>query len=343
MTRKVVLVLLAALFGIGLPLCEAAWAGDGAVVREIKRRGAVRCGVGSAPGLSARDVSGRPIGMMVDMCRALAAAVLGNPDAIEVRRLERFQEFNAIATGEVDVSFASSSLTLSRSADLSVAFGPVIYYDGQAIAARRGDARVAADIRDATVCVADNTTSVINVADYIRAHGRQWKVRTYPTWDEALQGFLSQDCALIASDRLVLAASLLSVPEIRGQVILFDDVLSREPIAPVLPASDGKWQIVVRWVMFALFLADDKGVTAANVAIRRQDPDSEIQRMLAGVPGVPPLLGLPDSWAYDVIAGVGNYGEIFDRNIGQGSSLGMGRGVNRPWTQGGLLYAFVFQ
>jgi general L-amino acid transport system substrate-binding protein len=317
---------------------------ESAVLRDIRQRGVVRCGVSSGAGLAAHDAGGRPVGMMVDFCRALAAAVLGNADAIDIRRLARPQEFPALDSGEVDVSFASSTWTLSRDAGHAIEFAGPIYFDGQAVAAwKSAEARSLANYSDAVVCVPAGSTSIVNLSDYIRRHNRRWKVRSFPSWDEAVQAFLGRDCTMLSSDRLLLVSALQNLADIRGQVTIFDDVLSREPIAPVVAASDRRWLAVVRWTMFALILGEAKGITAANVAEQRNAADTEVRRMLGGAPEAISDLGLADNWAYDVISQVGNYGDIFERHLGNQSPFRLDRGPNRPWNQGGLLYPYVFQ
>ncbi|MBY6263806.1 amino acid ABC transporter substrate-binding protein [Azospirillum sp. 412522] len=322
---------------------------DRPVLAEIERRGVVRCGVSFNPGFAANDDGGRPVGFMVDLCRALAAAVLGKADAIEIRRLSKPQEFDAVATGEVDVSLAQTSWTLTRDAGYAVDFGPPVFYDVQGIAAwRLSDGRSALDGGDLTVCVPAGTTTQAELESLIASGKRPWKVRSFPGWPDTLEAFLSRDCAAVSADRALLTTALhmLDAPQEALEIAdapLPSPMASREPLAPLTPNTDRNWMAAVRWTMFALFLADDAGVSGANANFQRITGSSEMRRLLSGMPEVAARAGLRPDWAYQVVVQVGNYGEIFDRNLGARSPFKLSRGLNRPWTQGGLLYAPVFQ
>ncbi|CAO3440521.1 amino acid ABC transporter substrate-binding protein [Azospirillum endophyticum] len=327
------------------PDAGSARAGVRPVLAEIERRGVVRCGVSFNPGFAANDGGGRPVGFMVDLCRALAAAVLGKADAIEIRRLSKPQEFAAVADGEVDVSFAQTSWTLTRDATYAVDFGPPIFYDVQGIAAwRLPDGRSALDGGELTVCVPAGTTTQAELETLIAGGKRPWKIRSFPGWPDALEAFLSRDCAALSADRALLTTALPMLDAPQEALEIVDAPLpSREPLAPMTPNSDRMWMAAVRWTMFALFLAEDAGVTGANANFQRITGSSEMRRLLSGLPDVAAKAGLRPDWAYQAVVQVGNYGEIFERNLGSRSPFKLERGPNRPWTQGGLLYAPVFQ
>ncbi|WP_042703247.1 transporter substrate-binding domain-containing protein [Azospirillum sp. B506] len=326
----------------------AARTGDRPVLAEIERRGVVRCGVSFNPGFAANDDSGRPVGFMVDLCRALAAAVLGKADAIEIRRLSKPQEFAAVAAGEVDVSFAQTSWTLTRDATYAVDFGPPIFHDVQGIAAwQLPDGRSALD-GELTVCVPAGTTTQAELETLIADGRRPWKLRSFQGWPDALEAFLSRDCSAISADRALLTTALHVIDTPQKALEIVDAPLSsplalREPLAPLTPNSDRNWMAAVRWTMFALFLADDAGVSGANANFQRITGTSEMRRLLSGMPEIAAKVGLRPDWAYQAVVQVGNYGEIFERNLGSRSPFKLDRGLNRPWTQGGLLYAPVFQ
>ncbi|WP_247894558.1 amino acid ABC transporter substrate-binding protein [Azospirillum sp. B510] len=323
----------------------SARATDRPVLAEIERRGVVRCGVSFNPGFAANDDGGRPVGFMVDLCRALAAAVLGKADAIEIRRLSKPQEFDAVAAGEVDVSFAQTSWTLTRDVTHAVDFGPPVFYDVQGIAAwRLPDGGSALDGGELTVCMPAGTTTQAEMESLIAGGKRPWKLRSFPGWPDALEAFLSRDCAALGADRaqLTTALHMLGLPP-DSLEITDAPLASREPLAPMTPNSDRNWMAAVRWTMFALFLADDAGVSGANANFQRITGGSEMRRLLSGIPEVAAKAGLRPDWAYQAVVQVGNYGEIFDRNLGARSPFKLERGLNRPWTQGGLLYAPVFQ
>lgn len=340
---RLILLAVAALLLWIEPSLAGTMSSDGSVLREIRQRGVLRCGVSLAPGLASHDSAGRPAGMMADLCRALAAAALGNAEAIEMRPVD---DVSAIETGDVDVSFATTAWTLTSEASHPLEFVTPIYFDEQVVAAwRPPDAHPQSPANSAVpvVCVPAQSAWLSNLDEYLHRTNRNWAIRSYPSWDKALQGFLAHECSSLSGSRLLLSASIESIPEIRGKVAIDGDVLAEEPVAAVVARSDRRWLAVVRWTVFALVLAEENDLTAANAAAKRGSGDEEVRRMLAGVPGTTEPLGLGEGWAYDVIAKVGNYGEIFDRNLGSRSPLHMERGPNRPWTEGGRLYPYVFQ
>ncbi|MFC5308109.1 transporter substrate-binding domain-containing protein [Azospirillum picis] len=328
-------------------------ASDRPVLSEIERRGVVRCGVSFNPGFAANDDAGRPVGFMVDLCRALAAAVLGKADAIEIRRLSKPQEFAAVAAGEVDVSFAQTSWTMTRDAAYAVDFGPPVFHDVQGIAAwRRPGGGSALEGGELTVCVPAGTTTQTTMEALAGGGKRIWRLRSFPGWPDALEAFLGRDCNAISADRAMLTTALHALDASRnpqGQFpansleITDAPAAAREPIAPLTPNSDRMWMAAVRWTIYALILADDAGVTGSNANFQRITGSSEIRRLLSGLPDVAAKAGLRPDWAYQAIVQVGNYGEIFERNLGARSPYKLDRGSNRPWTQGGLLYVPVFQ
>ncbi|WP_247878036.1 transporter substrate-binding domain-containing protein [Azospirillum sp. TSO22-1] len=328
-----------------LAFAPPATAENASVLAAVQQRGTVRCGVTYSPGFAANDASGRPTGFMVELCRALAAAVLGNAEAIELRRLSKPQEFAALEGGEVDVSFAQTSWTFPRDALHRIDFGPPVFHDEQGIAAwPRDDGKPPLQAGGATVCVPAATTSHRVLEEYVARSGQPWRILPYPTWPDALQAFIGKECAALSTDRALLTAALRApdVPK-PGADIAALPVPTREPIAPVTGSADRAWVGIVRWTMFALMLAEEKGVTADNAAILRTTGGSEVQRLLQGIPEVAQRTGLRPDWAYQAITQVGNYGEIFERTVGERSPYHLPRGLNRPWSSGGLLYAPVFQ
>lgn len=319
---------------------------DGSVIAEIERRGVLRCGVSYNPGFAANDKTGRPIGFMVDLCRALGAAVLGRAEAVDIRRLSKPQEFAALAAGDVDVSFAQTSWTLTRDAGNPVDFGPPVFHDEQAIAAwRRPDGRSPLEVGEATICTPVGSTAFAGLDAYLARGDRPgWTLRPLPTWPDALQAFIGRECNALSTDRALLVTALRGLEGNRdGLLIAAPPIPSRETIAPVASNRDRRWLSAIRWTMFALFLAEDAGVTGENAGFLRITGNSEVQRLLSGLPDDARKIGLRPDWAYQAIVQVGNYGEIFERNIGNRSPFGLERGANRPWTQGGLLFAPVFQ
>lgn len=316
----------------------------GSVVKTIQQRGVVRCSVPTANGFASHDEQGRPVGLAVDLCRALAAAVLGNAEAIELRHFPRSKDMAAIESHEVDASFSLNSWTPARDAGRKVEFGPAFYYDTQGLAVWTQPATaMARDRRDGVVCVTAGTSVRRNLDSLIRANGQKWTLRTGNSWEETLQAFLARECAMLAADRGLLDSALHDLTQTESGISILPDVMARDALAPMIATDDHQWQLIVRWTVFALFLAEEKGISRANAADKRQSGDLETRRLLTGVPTADSRLGLTDDWAFQVISRVGNYGEIFNRNLGSASPYRQERGLNKPWIQGGLLYAPPFQ
>ncbi|MDV7341252.1 transporter substrate-binding domain-containing protein [Terasakiella sp. A23] len=309
---------------------------------RIKTKGVVTCGAGTTPGFASNDADGKPVGLMVDLCRALAAAVFNDANSIQIVSSTKSLEFQALEEGSVDVSFAQTTWTLSRDVQFQIDFGPVIFFDGQAIAIRNNDQQYSrpTEIKSGKVCVIEGSTSERNIKNFIGTNRLDWQVVTYQSRAETLQGFLGKACDMITSDMSILKASLM---DISNEITIFPQTFSREPIAPVISNEDRNWLAVVRWVHYALFLAEEKGLTSQNVAEMRESGDREIQRLLKGNESFSKKTGLSMNWASQVISSVGNYGEIFERNIGENTPYKFPRTANKPWTEGGAFYAPVFQ
>jgi general L-amino acid transport system substrate-binding protein len=318
-------------------------ASAGSVLKDIQQRGVVRCSISTASGFASHDTSGRPVGLMVDFCRAIAAAVLGTAEAIELRQLPRAKEYNAVESREIDVSFAMDSWMSSRETGRKIDFGPAIFYDTQGLAAWSAHfPKSAKDRPEAVVCVTTGSSAKRNIEAMIRTSGQKWTLRTRNSWEETLQAFLSRECSMVAGDQTVLINAFQELQQSGTDIEISSDVISRDALAPVVAAGDHQWLLVVRWAMFALILAEEKGITTANVQDKRTNGDLETKRLLNGIPAIGAKLGLVDDWAYQVISRVGNYGEIFERNLGKNSPFHRDRGLNKPWAQGGLLYSPPF-
>lgn len=317
---------------------------NGQTLAEIRARGVLICGVRAGlKGFTHTDERGHLSGFLVDYCRVLAAAVLGDADAVQIARLpDKPLDFEAVERGEVDIVITTTTWTLSRELTFDVEFIDPLYYDGQGFAAWGEEPVKLEEIGPRTVCVKSNTTTQRNLEDFIRQAGRPWTIRLFTTLDEALQAFLGRQCELFTTDRSVLVTSLAGYRQAGLGVRVLPNIISREPLAPFIAKGDRAWYDVVRVVIFATILAEEKGFTAAAATAHKVPDDPEVARML-GLMAVPPAWGLPDDWALRAIAQVGNYGEIFERNLGAKSPFGIDRGPNQPWSQGGLLYAPLFQ
>jgi general L-amino acid transport system substrate-binding protein len=319
----------------------AAPAFAGPTLERVKQRGYVTCGVSTGlAGFSMADKQGHYTGIDVDTCRAIAAAVLG--DATKTRFVPGTaeQRFSQLQSGEIDVLTRNTTWTLTREANLGFLFGPPTYYDGEGfMVAKKLGVVSAKDLNGATICVQSGTTTELNLADYFRTHKMSFKPLVIETLEETENAFYSGRCDAFTADRSGLAASRAGRAADPAAYVILPEVISKEPLAPVVRQGDDEWFDIVRWSVFAMIDAEEKGVTSKNVDAMKKSTDPEIQRMLGVVPGMGKALHLGNNWAYDIIKEVGNYGEVFDRNVGKDSALKLDRGLNALWTEGGLMYA----
>ena len=312
-------------------------------LQAIKRRGRLNCGVHEGlVGFAYTDNRGDWRGFDADFCRALAAAVLGDPAAVRFVPLTSSQRFDALRGGRVDVLWRATSWTLSREVQEGVRFAGVNYYDGQGFLVRRSlDLASAAELNGARVCVQRATTSELNVADFFRARGIDYRPVVTANEEAARNAYAREDCDAFSADISALAAArtLLSNPE---QHAILPDVISKEPLGPAVKRGDESWTSIVRWTLDALILAEELGVTAANAdALAEDSRDPQIRRLLGVEGDLGASMGLSKDWARNAIEATGNYGEIFNRNVGPDSSLDLARGLNAQWNArpGGLIYA----
>ena len=309
----------------------------------IQRRGRLNCGVHEGRvGFAYTDNRGAWRGFDADFCRALAAAVLGDANAVRFVPLTSSQRFEALRNGRIDVLWRATSWTLTREATEGVRFAGVNYYDGQGFLVRRSlDLASAAELGGARVCVQRDSTSELNVADWFRRRGLDYTPVVAANEEAARAAYSREDCDAFSADVSALAAArtTLANPE---QHTLLPDVISKEPLGPAVKRGDEAWTSIVRWTFNALVLAEELGVTRANADQLADDsPDPQIRRLLGAEGAVGPMLGLRKDWAKSAIKAEGNYGEIFARNVGTDSPLDLARGLNAQWnaTPGGLIYA----
>ncbi|HEU5324971.1 MAG TPA: amino acid ABC transporter substrate-binding protein [Candidatus Limnocylindria bacterium] len=317
---------------------------EGGRLALVQERGQLICGVnGSLPGFSFLDENGEMSGFDADFCRALAAAVLGDATAVEFRALSTDQRGPALQTGEVDVLIRNTTWTVSRDTSWGL-FAPTTFYDGQAIMVNASvGAETLEDLAGATVCVQSGTTTELNLADAFRQAGVEIETQVFADIDPTYQAYEEGRCDAVTSDRSQLVARRTGFANPDDHVIL-DAVLSKEPLGPVAPIGDDAWFNVVKWTVFATIEAEEQGITSDNVeetATSSEDP--VVQRLLGVTPeGSEPFesgLGLDADWVVNVISQVGNYAEIYDRNLGPDTPFDLDRGLNSLWTDGGLLYA----
>ena len=314
----------------------------GPTLAGIKRRGRLACGVHEGlVGFAYTDNRGRWRGFDIDFCRALAAAVLGDADAVRFVPLNAEQRLPALRDGRIDVLWRNTSWTMSREAGEGYVFAGVNYYDGQGFLVRRSlNLSSAAELDGARVCVQAGSTTQLNAEDYFRARGIAYTPVVLKTEEEARQAYARENCDAFSADISALAAARSTLADPQMHAIL-PDVVSKEPLGPVVRRGDEQWTAVVRWTLNALILAEELGVTQENAArLARESRDPRIRRLLGVEGDFGPMLALKSDWALKAIQSTGNYGEIFERNIGPQSSLDLARGLNAQWNArpGGLIY-----
>lgn len=323
------------------PPLAVAPAAPSKTLKAIKARGTLRCGVNpELPGFAFRDNSGRWRGFNVDFCRALAAAVLGAPDKVAFAPLGNEERIAALRTGRVDVLWRNTSWTFSRDVGDQLDMAAISYFDGQGFLVRRSlNLTSAVELNTAKICVQGNATSAQNLNDYFRARGIAYTAVVFDSEAQTRAAYQAERCDAMTADISALAAarSVLNSP---GEHVILADAISKEPLGPLVRQDDPAWTDIVRWTLYALILAEEHGVTRANLDEMKTGADPEARRLL-GEGGVGRMLGLDADWAARAIAAGGNYGEIFDREIGGGSALKLDRGLNALWNapKPGLLYA----
>lgn len=317
----------------------------------IKSRGKLICGVdGKLPGFSFVSSNGQYSGLDVEICRAVAAAVLGDPTKVEYRDLNSSERFAALASGEVDMLSRNTTYTLSRDAagGNGLSFGPTTFYDGQGVMTPKASGiRSLRDLAGKPVCVESGTTTELNLADQMRQLNVTYTPLKFQTGDQTYAAYLGGRCVAVTSDRSQLAGKRTSFPSPDDHVLL-PDVLSKEPLTPASVNADPAWADAIRWTVYALMQAEELGISQAtidrNIEQARANPNLAELRRFLGIEGdFGKQLGLPADFVVKAVKAVGNYGEIFDRNVGPGSPLKLDRGLNRQWNNGGLIYSPPFR
>ncbi|HZK92143.1 MAG TPA: amino acid ABC transporter substrate-binding protein [Stellaceae bacterium] len=327
-----------ALFGA---LGAATPAQAGPTLDKIKQAGGFSCGVQTGlAGFAQADSQGVYTGFNVDICKALSAAIFGDPGKVKYVPLTAQQRFTALQSGEVDILSNNTTWTLQRDTELGLNFAPVVFYDGQGfMVAKKLNVKSAKELNGATICVQPGTTTELNLADYFRANKMEYKPVVIEKLDEVVAAFFSGRCDVFTTDASGLAAVRMGRASNPDDYMILPERISKEPLAPVVRHGDDQWHDIVDWVVFALIQAEESGITKVNVDDMLKSDDPSIKRMLGATPGMGKALGLDENWAYNEIKAVGNYGEIFDRNLGAGGPLKLERGLNALWKNGGLQYA----
>lgn len=312
---------------------------------NVQAAGELNCGVSTGVnGFSAPDANGVWQGFDVAVCRAVAAAVLSDPNAVNFVPTTGQTRFTALASGEVDLLPRNTTWTFSRDVDLSLTFIGTNYYDGQGfMVSRELGVSSATELDGATVCIQTGTTTELNLADYFRVNNLSYEPVPIETNAEAQQQYLAGACDVYTTDVSGLAATRSSF-ENPGDHVILPEVISKEPLGPVVRQGDDQWADITRWTLFALIAAEEYGVTSANLAQLAEGTNNpEINRLLGTEGNLGAMFGLDAEWAVRAIAAGGNYGEIFAATIGEQTPIGLARGLNAQWTQGGLLYAPPFR
>ncbi|MDR9428087.1 MAG: amino acid ABC transporter substrate-binding protein [Salibaculum sp.] len=333
------------LFGTLTAAGLAAGAASAATLDDVTARGTLNCGVTTGlVGFAAPDSDGEWQGFDVAVCRAVAAAVLGDPMAVEFVPTTGQTRFTALASGEVDMLARNTTWTFTRDVDLKFEFTGINYYDGQAFMVPRDlGVSSAMDLAGATVCIQTGTTTELNLADFFRSNDMDYEPLPIETNAEAQQQYLARACDVYTTDSSGLAATRASFENPSDHVIL-PETISKEPLGPLVRHGDNEWGDVVRWTLMALIAAEEMGVTADNVEEMAEGTDKpEIDRMLGAEGELGAKLGLESDWAVRAIQAGGNYGELFAKHIGVDTPVGLARGLNAQYTDGGLLYAMPFR
>lgn len=312
---------------------------------DIKERGELLCGTNTGlVGFAAPDANGRYGGFDVAVCRAVAAAVLGDPDAVEFKPLTTTNRFTALAAGEIDMLSRNTTWTFTRDVDLKFEFVGVNYYDGQGFMVPKDlGVSSARELDGATVCIQKGTTTELNLSDFFRANNISYEPVPIETNAEAQQQYLAGACDVYTTDASGLAATRAAF-ENPGDHVVLPEIVSKEPLGPLVRHGDSDWGDVVRWTLNALVAAEELGVTSENIdELAAGSENPEINRLLGTEGNLGEMLGLDAKWAYNAIKAEGNYGEIFEKNIGEETAIGLARGLNAQWTEGGLLYSPPFR
>ncbi len=311
---------------------------------EVKAKGFISVGVNEGLfGFSKPDEKGEWRGLDVDTARAISSAIFGAPDKLKFVPLTAKTRFTALQSGEIDVLTRNCTQTLTRETALGLNFAHVNYYDGQGfLIPKKLGVKSAKELDGATVCVLPGTTTELNVADYFRSHNMKMKPVVIESTPELAKAFFAGRCDVLTSDASQLASTRAVAPNPSDYAIL-PDIISKEPLAPAVRHGDDQWYDIVNFSVLALIDAEELGITSKNVDQMLNSNDPKIQRFLGVNPGNGQAIGLDEKWAYNIIKQVGNYGEVFDRNVGPSTPLALERGLNDLWTRGGLMYSPPFK
>ena len=322
-----------------------AYAAEGDTLRTVKQRGELICGVNPGlVGFAAPDANGNWSGFDIAICKAVAAAVLGDASKVKYVPTTGQTRFTALSSGEVDVLARNSTWTFQRDTDLKLDFAGVNYYDGQGFMVRKDlGVTSAKELDGATVCIQTGTTTELNLADFFKANNMTYTPVNIDSNAEGEQQYMAGACDAYTTDASGLAATRAAFADPETHIIL-PEIISKEPLGPAVRHGDNNWGDIVRWTLFALVAGEEYGVTSANIEeLSKSSTNPEVQRLLGQTDNLGGMIGLDAEWAKRAIMANGNYGEIFAATIGEQTPIGLARGLNALWTQGGLMYAPPFR
>jgi general L-amino acid transport system substrate-binding protein len=333
---KKILVTLA----VGAAAIVAAGAASAQTLDKVKQKGFLQCGSNTGlAGFGVPDEKGVWTGLDVDVCRAIAAAIFNDATKVKYVPLSSKDRFTALQSGEVDVLVRNSTWTLSRDTSLGLNFTGVNYYDGQGFMVRKKlNVNSALELNGASVCTQQGTTTELNLADFFRANKMKYEVVAFASSDETIKAYDAGRCDAFTTDASGLYAERLKLANPNDHVVL-PEIISKEPLGPAVRHGDDQWMDLVKWVHFAMLNAEELGVSKANLDQQLKSENPEVKRLLGTEGKFGEALGLPNDWVVRIVRHVGNYGESFDRNVGEGSPLKIKRGLNALWNKGGLQYA----
>jgi general L-amino acid transport system substrate-binding protein len=320
----------------------AAPAYAGKTLDAVRQRGLVTCGVSTGvAGFSAADSQGNWTGLDVDVCRAVAAAVLGDGNKVKFVPLTSQARFTALQSGEIDILSRNTTWSLTRDASLGIVFTGVTYYDGQGfLVPVKSRITSAKQLKGLPVCVQSGTTTERNLADFSRANGLNLKPIVFESYDAATGAYFSGRCLAYTTDASGLASTRTAQAQNSQDHVILPELISKEPLGPSVRRGDDDWFAIVKWVVFGLIESEEYGITQANAdELQKSSADPVVQRILGKSDDLGKLLGLDTDWMYKAIKATGNYGEIFERNVGMSSQLKLQRGINNLWNRGGVMYA----
>ena len=334
MTRKI----MSAVVGTAV-LALTAGTASAATLDEVKSKGSVQCGVSQGlPGFSNADDQGNWSGLDVDFCKAVAAAVFGDETKVAYTPLSAKERFTALQSGEVDLLSRNTTWTISRDTALGLNFSVVNYYDGQGFMIRKDmGISSALELSGASICTNTGTTTELNVADYFRANKMDYELVAFEKADEVVAAYDAGRCDVYTTDQSGLYAQRIKLTDPAAHIVL-PEVISKEPLGPVVRQGDDEWLNIIKWTHFAMLNAEEFGVTSANVDEMKNSDNPGIKRLLGTEGEFGSAMGISNDWAFNIIKLVGNYGESFDRNVGPDTTLAISRGLNAQWTDGGLQY-----